>query len=199
MQIAAVIVTDLIGHDASWDDFHLDIPDMAKPVADFATRGIKKIVAVMGAETNGAFPAIIEAAAKEAKDIKVLPTLYAYVGPVSDHAAFSQAGHPFLFLSCGQGKYYHHPKDDMEWINFEKLTRITRFIGDLIERIDLTPTDADTSPVNPFDMEIRMLKDILGPILPLGLKYFGFNMPDKRQELDVMIDTALHGNPHKAT
>jgi hypothetical protein len=187
IDFAAVIVTDLVGHDAT--DLDLPIPGPVKSLLPH----LKKLVAVMGAETNGTFPAIVEQAAKKAGDLRVISTLYGYVGGVSDHAAFSKAGQPFLFLSCGQGRHYHTPQDTMEWINFDKLAHITRFIADLVERIDATPAEADRSPVDPFDMEMRMLRKALGLALPAGMKYLGLTMPKSREELTQMVDDLSHG------
>jgi hypothetical protein len=51
--------------------------------------------------------------------------------------------------------------------------RTTSFIADLVERIDRTPVDADHSPTDPFDTEIRMLRKAIGPALTIGMKYFG--------------------------
>jgi hypothetical protein len=193
IRFAAVIISDLIGHDAT--DCDLAIPGIIKTFVP----QLRKLVAVMGAETDSTFPDIVEAAANVATDLRVVTTLYGYIGPVSDHAAFSKAGQPFLFLSCGQGKYYHHPKDDMEWINFDKLAHITRFVGDLIERIDKTPQNADRAPCDPFDTEMRMLRRAIGPALPLAMKYFKIKMPESRAELDALLDEKLHGIPHKTS
>jgi hypothetical protein len=74
--IAAVIVTDLIGHDASLDDLHLRLPGWARFAAGMAFPNIGKLVAVMGSETDGTFPGIIEAAASRARDLRVVPTQY---------------------------------------------------------------------------------------------------------------------------
>ena len=156
---------------------------------------LKKLMAVMGAETDGTFPAIVGEAAKKAGDLRVLSFPYGYVGAVSDHGAFAKAGQPFLLLSCGQGRHYHTPQDTMEWINFDKLAHITRFIADLVERIDATPADADRSPVDRFDIEMRMLRKALGLALPAGMKYFGLSMPKSRDELTRMVDELCHGNP----
>jgi hypothetical protein len=197
IRFAAVIVTDLIGHDASLDDLHLRLPGWARFAAGMAFPNIGKLVAVMGAETDGTFPGIIEAAASRAWDLRVVPTQYGYVGPVSDHAAFSKAGQPFLFLSCGQGKHYHAKEDDMRWINFDKLAHITRFVADIIARIDNTPSDADREPFDPFDLEIRMLRRALGPALVPVLARFGITMPTCREELDELLDDLLHGIPHR--
>lgn len=187
IRFAAVIITDLIGHDAT--DCELPIPGTVKKLLPH----LKNLVGVMGAETNGTFPAIVEAAAQQAKGLRVLPTQYGYIGPVSDHAAFSKAGQPFLFLSCGQGIHYHKPSDDMRWINFDKLAYITSFIGDIIERIDLTPPNADTAPCDPFEMEIRMTRKALSFVLPLALRAFKLRMPESREELNEWAEALNSG------
>jgi hypothetical protein len=181
MRFAAAIITDLVGHDAT--DCDLQIPGAVKTFLPH----LRKLVAVMGAETDATFPAIVEDAAKNAKGLRVLTTLYAYVDPVSDHAASSKAGHPFLFLSCGQGRHYHTPQDTMEWINFDKLARINCFIADLVERIDRTPAEADHAPTDPFDTEIRMLSKAIGPALAIGVKYFGIKMPKNGEDFDDFV------------
>jgi len=147
----------------------------------------------MGAESDGTFPAIVEAASKEAKKLRVLTILNGYVGPVSDHAAFAKAGQPFLFLSCGQARHYHKPQDTMEWINFDKLAHITRYIADLVERIDRTPADAYHSPTDPFETEMRMLRKALGPALPIAMKYLRIDMPKNREELTQLVDDLSRG------
>ena len=187
IRFAAVIITDLIGHDAT--DCELPYIEYLKPLAPH----LRKLVAVMGAETNATFPGIVESAAQQAKDLRVLPTQYGYIGPVSDHAAFSKAGQPFLFLSCGQGTHYHKPADDMSWINFDKLAHITRFVADLIERIDQTPPDADTTPCDPFAMEMRMTRKALGFLLPLALRAFKLRMPNSRDELNEWAEALNSG------
>lgn len=187
IRFAAVIITDLIGHDAT--DCELPYIEYLKPLAPH----LRKLIAVMGAETNATFPGIVEAAAQQAEGLRVLPTQYGYVGPVSDHAAFSKAGHPFLFLSCGQGTHYHKPTDDMRWINFDKLAHITRFVADLIDRIDQTPTDADTTPCDPFAMEMRMTRKALGFLLPLALRAFKLRMPESRAQLEEWAEALNSG------
>ena len=188
IRFAAVIISDLIGHDAIACE--LPIPAAVKALAPH----LRKLVAVMGAESNGTFPGIVEAATKDAKDLRVLTTLHDYVGPLSDHAAFAKAGQPFLFLSCGQGSHYHTPQDTMEWINFGKLAHITRFVGDIIERIDLTASDADTAPCDPVKTETRMLRKAFGPALRLILRFAGITLPKSRVEMDAFIRTLMKGS-----
>lgn len=191
LDFAAVIVTDLVGHDAEPRD--LGLPDAVGKVVPH----LKKLVAVMGSESNRAFPAILEAAAGRARDLRVLSILHRYVGPMSDHAAFADSGQPFLFLSCGQGRHYHTPQDTMEWINFDKLAHITCFIADLIESIDAAPASSDRSPVDPFEMEIRMLKKALGPIAITALRAYGVKVPESREDLDRFVTHLIHGHALK--
>jgi hypothetical protein len=187
MKFAAVIVTDLVGHDAT--DCDLAIPE---PIMKLLPH-LKKLVGVMGSESDGTFPAIVEAAANNADGLRVLTTLSDYVGPVSDHAAFAATGQPFLFLSCGQGVHYHSPEDTLDWINFDKLAHITRFIADIVERIDRTPGDADHTPTDPFATEARMLRKAVGPLAVTGLRAFGVKLPESRAELDSLINRLLYG------
>jgi hypothetical protein len=198
IRFAAVIVTDLIGHDASIDDLQLRLPRWARLAARMAFPNIGKLIAVMGSETDGTFPAIIESAASQAKALRVVTTQSSYVGPMSDHAAFAKAGQPILFLSCGQGQHYHAKEDDMRWINFDKLAHITRFIADIIDRIDATPHDTDRTPFDPFELEMRMLRRALGPALVPALKRFGMTMPTCREELDDLLDGGLNEIQHSA-
>lgn len=188
IDFAAVIVTDLVGHDVEASD--LGLPAMASKVMP----DLRKLIAVMGSESNGSFPGIVEAAASEAGELRVLATLHRYVGPMSDHAAFADAGQPFLFLSCGQGRHYHSPEDTLEWINFDKLARVTTFIADLVERIDRLPADADRAPVDPFEFEIRMLKKAFGPLAVAALRAYGIKIPETRAGLDKFVGGLLGRN-----
>lgn len=183
-KFAAAIITDLVGHDAT--DSHL-FPPQARAMQPH----LGQLVAVMGMESDAVLPPIVEAAAAEIEELRVLALLHEHVGPMSDHAAFADAGHPFLFLSCGQGYHYHTSEDTMDWINFDKLARITRFIAVLVERIDRAPFDAWRGPVDPADTEARLLRKALfdGSALPPGL----LSPPSTREELDAFIQGLLGG------
>ncbi|OJV17845.1 MAG: hypothetical protein BGO30_07830 [Bacteroidetes bacterium 41-46] len=52
-------------------------------------------------------------------------------GP-SDHSSFYTAGVPVLYFTTGVHKQYHTPEDDIEFINFEGIGRISEFISSLI-------------------------------------------------------------------
>jgi len=182
MDFAGVIITDLIGHDLIISDL-ADTPksmNLVLPKTD-------KIVFMTGAESDGVFPEIVEQISDQHKEIKIFPTLNSYVGNMSDHHAFEQNGHPFLFMSCGQGKYYHHPKDTIDWINFDKLENITLFTADILKSLDQKPAGQQQIVDDTIDFEIRMIKRALGPKLKLILKALKIPMPSKREDLDKLI------------
>ena len=183
MSFAGAIITDLIGHDLCIADL-IEVPTMMKPLLP----NTEKIVFMTGAESDGIFPEIVEEIAAAHSGIKIFPTLNSYVGNMSDHHAFEQNGHPYLFFSCAQGKYYHHELDTLDWINFPKLAYITNFIADLIWKLDETPAGEQPDADDPIDFEIRMIKKAVGPKLPLLLKAAGIAMPGNRKELDDLIN-----------
>jgi hypothetical protein len=187
IDFAAVIVTDLVGHNPT------DVDLLVPPAVMALLPHLKNLIAVFGAESDGTFPYIVEAASRETKNLRVLASLDEYTGSPSDHAPFASAGQPFLFLSCGRGRHYHSPQDTMEWINFEKLAHTTRFISDLVDRIDHTPTSADHAPTDPFDIEMRMIRKAIGPALPIALKYLRIGMPKTREELTQLVDDLAQG------
>jgi len=182
LAFAGVIVSDLIGHDLKLADFGVDIPGV-----DFLMPKVGKTVFVLGAESDATFPGIVEEAAAETKGINVFPTLSRYIGAPSDHFAFEKAGHPTLFLSCAQGRYYHHEKDDLAWINFKKLASITEFTAACIRKIDERPGGAGTGVPDTVDFEVRMIRAAVGPALPLLMKRYGVSMPTTREEMDALI------------
>ncbi|MCP5538497.1 MAG: M28 family peptidase [Akkermansiaceae bacterium] len=182
MTFAGVIVTDLIGHDLCIPDL-IEIPTMMKPLLP----STEKIVFMTGAESDGVFPEIVEEVSADHKGVRIFPTLNSYVGNLSDHHAFERNGHPFLFFSCAQGKYYHHKLDTIDWINFPKLAHITHFIADLLCKLDEFPAGEQADADDPVEFEIRMIRKALGPKLPLILKAVGVTMPETRDDLDELI------------
>jgi hypothetical protein len=182
IQFAGVIVTDLIGHDLDVSGGRNRLGSKI-PGVGLATRHFSEFVFLLGAESDGVFPEVVEKVADGRKGLRVLPTLNRYVGNMSDHHAFEQAGQPFLFLSCAQGKYYHHPKDDLEWINFEKLAKITEFVWDLLAQLDLTPAGKAPYATDPYEFESRMIQKAVGKPLSLLAKAFGHEIPKTRESI----------------
>lgn len=187
MKFAAVIVSDLIGHEAT--DGSLPIPSYIK----YLFPHLRKLLAVIGAESDRLFPDILEDTAASAKGVRVLATLHRNVGPMSDHGPFAEAGHPFLFLSCGQGRHYHTPEDRMDWINFKKLAYTTHFTAELMERIDRAAV-GEPCPCDPYEMEARLLKKSLGLGVCFLLKRLGVQIPKSRQELDSFMTAIVDGH-----
>ncbi|MCZ6690843.1 MAG: M28 family peptidase [Planctomycetota bacterium] len=48
--------------------------------------------------------------------------------PFSDYAPFRDREIPFLFFTCGRPSFYHSPRDTADKLNYEKMSRIARFI-----------------------------------------------------------------------
>ncbi len=182
IDFAGVIVSDLIGHDLRLSDLNVRAPGL-----DLLVPHAKEVVFVLGAESDSEFPAIVEETAAETSGLRVFPTLNRYIGNLSDHHAFERDGQPFLFLSCAQGRYYHDPLDNLDWINFRKLARITEFVAGLLRRIDQRPGQRGRRRVDPFEFESRMIRKALGPGLPLLVRAAGHPLPESRKDLDAMI------------
>lgn len=91
------------------------------------------------------------------------------------------------------GTHYHTPQDAMDWINFDKLAHITRFVGDLVVRIDRTPAEADHRKFDPFDIDVRMLRKALGPVAIAGLRAVGIKIPESRRDLDGFLGGLIAG------
>ena len=182
IDFAGVIVSDLIGHDLNLRDLGVTTPG-----AGLLQPRLGKTVFVLGAESDPVFPGIVEEAAAESNGIHVFPTLNRYIGNMSDHHSFERQGQPFLFLSCGRGRHYHQPEDDLSWINFKKLARITEFVANVIERIDADPADRNRDLEDTADFEIRMIERAVGPAYPLLLKAVGIEKPQSRRDLDQLV------------
>jgi hypothetical protein len=185
LDFAGAIITDLIGHDFALSDL-LKVPPMISKLF----KGAEKIVFMTGSESDGVFPNLVEEASKNHPALRIFPTLNSYVGSMSDHHAFAGNGKPFLFFSCGQGRYYHHEEDTLDWINFTKLAGLTDFIHDILTRLDATPAGKAPEASDPDQFEIRMIKKAIGPVrLKLALKAAGLPMPKDREGLDQLIGT----------
>jgi len=59
-------------------------------------------------------------------------------GP-SDHSSFYGKQIPVLFFFTGTHVDYHKPSDTFEKINYEGLTRITNYVGEIVKAVDQNP------------------------------------------------------------
>ncbi len=53
----------------------------------------------------------------------------------SDHYMYARYGIPIAFFSTGGHRDYHQVTDEIEYLDFDKYARVTRFIGALAERV----------------------------------------------------------------
>lgn len=66
--------------------------------------------------------------------LEVLPLCADIVGTRSDYGPFRDHNVPFLFFSSGQHRDYHTSRDVPERVDYEKLRRVTMFIGECVWR-----------------------------------------------------------------
>lgn len=184
MSFAGVFILDLIGHD-------VEIPNVA------ITRRIPRIrnlVFALGAESSPRIARTVSAVGARAHGLSVFPSLNRYVGDLSDHHVFREAGEPYLFLSCAQGKHYHRPTDDLEWVNMRKVARVYRLLDSLVRRLDreytvdlreprptMAATESDTT-----EMEIRMIRRALGWTYRFAMRALRLRALNERSDLDAM-------------
>lgn len=190
-EFAGVVVSDLIGHDVDASGV-LAGAGGGMSWEEMALERVREVVFLLGSESDAAFPDLVERVAEGREGLRVFPTLNSYIGNMSDHHAFERAGVPFLFLSCGQGRYYHHPKDDLEWINFEKLGRITLFVEDLLRGLDVEPARG-SGVIDPWEYECRMIRKVVGDDGAALLEGLGVGLPNSRGEIGRMVDVLVQG------
>ena len=200
-RFACALIMDLISHDVE-----LGITP-AGSLPPEAEERVRQLLFITGAESGGHLPGAVEAAAASVDGLNVVPTLNAYVGDMSDHHAFRLDGQPYLFLSCGQGEYYHQEEDSLEtpgWINFDKTRRVFELVIEILREVDGTLDTGDEGehddpteplapdPVDTTEFEIRHLERALGPLLPEFLAQVGLKELRTRQDID-RIAGALRG------
>jgi hypothetical protein len=187
-RFACALIMDLISHDVE-----LGIAP-AGSLPPEAEERVRQLLFITGAESASQLPPVVESAAGQVEGLRVVPTLNAYVGDMSDHHAFRLGGEPYLFLSCGQGRYYHHELDSLDtqgWINFEKTQRVFELVIEILREVDGTRGDPEAAP-NTTEFEIRHLEQSLGPLLPALLAQVGLTELRTRADID-RIAGALRG------
>ncbi len=183
IDFGCVLIMDLIGHDVTLGLRELDemLPHL------------RELLFVLGAESHAELPAIVRRVAPEVTGLRVFPTLNSYIGDMSDHHAFREGGQPFLFLSCGQGRFYHDPGDTLDapdWINFEKVHRVCELVERLMREMDTAALPGGALPADTTSFEIGMIERAIGPMLPLLLQASGQGQLGTRADID-RLATAL--------
>ncbi len=87
-----------------------------------------------------------------------------------------------MFLSCGQGRHYHLPSDNIEWINFDKVKHVFALVVDLVRCLD--STEMSGKQADPAEFEVRMIRKLIGPVFPVFLKMLGLRALADRSDLD---------------
>jgi len=144
-EIHAGIVLDLVGHDV--------------PIF-----GMEDLIFILGAESHRELSNILLNTSSP-HGLKNIATLNRYVGDLSDHHILRERNKPYLFFTCGRWSHYHKKSDRPEYLNYEKMERITQYLLALVQQIislDFTPEGFDYDSVK---MEIELLRRSIGPYL----------------------------------
>ncbi len=174
--VSSAVILDAIGH-----SFELMVP-----ILDRTFRRISELIFVSGAEDHPCFVSSVEETALCARGLRVVPVLGRYIGQRSDDMAFRESGIPCLFISRGSGRHTHTKLDNMEWIDFRAVSRVRDWVMTLARRLDAHCREGFTAPEDTLEMEKRMLKRALGPLLPGLMLYLGIRKvaPNSRQDMD---------------
>jgi len=183
IDFGCVLIMDLIGHDVK----------LALGELDEMLPHLRELLFVLGAESHGELPAVVQRVAAEVDGLRVFPTLNSYIGDLSDHHAFREGGQPFLFLTCGRGRHYHQPGDTpdaQDWINFDKVSRVCELVERLLREMDTAALPGGAKPADTASFEIRMIEKAIGPNLPDLLQLTGQDRLETRADIDRLV-TAL--------
>ena len=140
-------------------------------------------VFVLGSERSTVLRQVVAEVAPE-KGLKVARLGADLIGTRSDYGPFRDRKVPFLFFSTGQHPDYHRPTDLPDRIDYEKLRRISVWIGDVVARLANDPGAPawdDREPRTDID-EIQTVLELVRRVsrkCPDTL----FTLTDKKREL----------------
>lgn len=137
-------------------------------VADLIGRsmgGLDETAFALGSESADALRAAVS-------DVKPDPALSIgrlgadLVGTRSDYGPFRDRKVPFLFFTTGTHRDYHKPTDTADRIDYAKLGRISRWIGDITQRLADEPSAPVWSPRTDTDLvEAETVHRLLARVL----------------------------------
>ena len=179
LNFEAVIILDLIGH-------NVEIPGL--PFSEKLPK-ISNLIFALGSESRQTVAFSLERAAKKVNGLNIFPTLNSYIGDKSDHHAFRLGGEPYLFLSCAQGKYYHHPEDNMEWINFRKVRYVYKLVVEIVKSFLPEKSDLVDEEYNQAKFEIRMIKRALRWMYPFFIRYLKIKSLRNREDINQLAES----------
>jgi hypothetical protein len=138
-------------------------------------------VFVLGSERSRAMRRVVQEVSPP-EGLKVARLGADLIGTRSDYGPFRDRKVPFLFFSTGQHPDYHRPTDLPDRIDYEKLRRITVWIGDVVERLANDPTSPvwdDREPGTDID-EIRTILELVRRVLA---RPDTFPLTEKKREM----------------
>jgi len=141
----AGLVLDLVGHDV-------------------ALKGMEDLVFLFGAESHPDLAQVLVDTPLP-DHLRNIATLNRYVGDLSDHHILRENGVPYLFMTCGRWEHYHQKSDLPEYLNYEKMDRISRYLVQMIKQLDTKPMEGIHPDHDPVDMELQLLRRAVGPYL----------------------------------
>jgi hypothetical protein len=100
-----------------------------------------KDIFMLGAEHGKGLAEVVAGVPRD-EGLKVSRLGVDFIGTRSDYGPFRDAEVPFLFFSSGEHPDYHSPRDTADRIDFEKVTQVTRLVGE----VAWTVANAETTP-----------------------------------------------------
>ncbi|MBM4090588.1 MAG: M28 family peptidase [Planctomycetes bacterium] len=193
--VHAALIMDLMGHDVAVPMEYLDVLPWLRRAArwcpkigseDVAFPVVRDLFFMTGAESHPSLAPAVESV-RVPRRLRLIATLNAYVGDMSDHAVFRHHGAPYLFLSCGRWRHYHQETDTPEKLNYRKMERMMKYLVALTEAIAaVTLAPHDGGPVDTTAFEIRRIKKACGPALPFLLKRLGIDRLESRADIEAI-------------
>ena len=111
---------------------------------------------------------------------------------MSDYSAFRLDRRPYLFLSCGQWRYYHTAEDTPEKLNYIKMAAIRDFLLKTTGETASATLDGPYEGYETIETEIAYFKSAAGPLL----EQMGVEL-STRAQMDVIVNqltSALNGS-----
>ena len=147
-EIHCALIMDLVGHDVPIDNF-------------------EDLLFITGMESQQELSeCLLNTAPPES--LRPIPILNSYIGDLSDHHVFRLNNIPYLFISCGIWSHYHRSTDTPDRLNYEKISRIQRYLTELVTDIDRRNL---TGPFEGYDscpIEALFINNSVAQLLPAG-------------------------------
>lgn len=175
------LISDLVGHDVT-----------LRSLGEATPADLRRLACVLGAESHPALPRLLDRSPPPA-GLGAISLLNAYAPDLSDHHIFRVKRHPYLFFSCGHWPHYHRPSDTPEKLNYTKLAALTRWVADLLPRLDdlgLSPPREDSVAATDHSAPYEAAS-IARALSPETLARLGIPAPRSRADIDAFARRLL--------